>query len=97
MQLPYDMVYQVCSGKVDLDPDPDFLGHFLDLLVFFLKIFFSETGCKNFFKFGLQLPHDHVYQVCSGEIDPDPNLALLDHISCTLFTMLGIGKIFKCV
>ena len=78
MYLPCDRVYQVCSGEVDADPNSDFMDLFVDFQVFSLKIFFSETDDLNFTKFGMQLPHDMVYQVCSGEADPDPNSDLLD-------------------
>ena len=61
MQLPYDKVFQVCSGKVDPGPDSDFMDRFPNFRVLLLKIFFSETGSENSFKFGMELPYDKVY------------------------------------
>ena len=52
---------------------------FPDFRVLLVKIFFSETGSQNSFKFGKQLPYDKVYQICSGKVDPDLDLDRLDH------------------
>ena len=126
MEHLYDKVIQVCSDKVDLSPDADFMDRFPNFQVFLLKssfqkpavgiasnlvwsfpmtrstkfvqeklirtqilwtyfrvlllkIFFSETGSQNSLKFGMQLPYDKVYQICSGKVDSDLDLDLLDH------------------
>ena len=99
MQLPYDKVYQVCSGKVDPDLDSDFMDLFPNFWVILLKIFFSETGSQNSFKFGMQLPYDKVYQVCSGNVDPDsyfldlfPDFQVL---LLKIFSEAGSQNIFK--